>query len=179
MMKKEFLIPTTIILLTAVFGIISVVVFITNGKSAFWLSKKMKIGALLLTLSVTSCGRFKKPVVMCYAMPAPNSIYVNELEDDYRTIKISLDTSNILTGNIYVRTSDDFSFVIKDTLENYYQKDAILPLDGKFNDDSENFKIELDKNLKPGVYLIQIFDTKMNELDSAISIQQYDLEIKN
>ncbi len=70
MTKKEIILPITVLGLTLLFACICVAVFLTNGKSAKWVSRKMKIGGLLLSLTAivqTGCHRN----TLCYKFADP------------------------------------------------------------------------------------------------------------
>ncbi len=67
-MKKEILIPTLIILLGVIFVFINIMVFFTKGSSWF-VKKKLKVGALILTLT---------SIAACHTVPRPTCYYVAE-----------------------------------------------------------------------------------------------------
>jgi hypothetical protein len=75
-MKKEILIPVLLLLLGFVFIIINVIVYVSGGNS--WLiGKKLKIGALILSLTgIFSCGSPPKPT--CYELP-PLKKYIDSM----------------------------------------------------------------------------------------------------
>ncbi len=64
-MKKELYIPLIIVALTLVFGIICLMVYLSNG-NAYWIKKKLKIGALLLTFNGIVYGTYAQEAVSCY-----------------------------------------------------------------------------------------------------------------
>jgi|GEM_PF-3700084 len=68
-MKKELYIPLIILALTLVFGAICLMVFLSDG-NAYWIKKKLKIGALLLTFNGIVYGTNAQGV-SCYLAPAP------------------------------------------------------------------------------------------------------------
>jgi len=63
-MKKEILIPALLLLLGLLFIIINIIVYFTKGHP--WIvSKKLKVGALILTLTgIVACHTIPKPT--CY-----------------------------------------------------------------------------------------------------------------
>ncbi|OQY05310.1 MAG: hypothetical protein B6I20_01440 [Bacteroidetes bacterium 4572_117] len=153
MNKKETIIPITVAVLTVLFAIISLAVFFSKGKSGFWLSKKMKVGALLLTFSTVttySC-------VSCYDMPAPANRFIIENLDGYK-INLDLNIDNKINGTIEDRDGINFSFNITDTLRSdTLQIDNILPADGLFDSYVEDFTILVDENLQNGTYYLNLF----------------------
>jgi len=83
-MGNKILAIIAIVFVGIAFGLVAVVVFLTRGRSEFWVDKKLKVGGLLLTLSsiiggASGCGVFQptcydtarppdtgEPEVMCY-----------------------------------------------------------------------------------------------------------------
>ncbi|GEM_PF-3139931 len=55
-MKKENLIPFLLVVLGFSFAVISLIVFFTKGKSYYFIKKKLKIGALIITLTAVFNG---------------------------------------------------------------------------------------------------------------------------
>src|SRR5512137_794435 len=110
MTKKEYLVTIAIIALTAVFALVPVMVYLSNGKSKKWIARKMKIGGLLLTLTAVSCNSGRQAT--CYDTEALNFMSLkNAMENK---LEINLDTGNILLGHILGRRSNEFSFSIAD-----------------------------------------------------------------
>ncbi len=181
MNKNEILIPIFIVLLSVVFAMVSLVVILTSGKSKFWVSKKMKIGAVLLTLSaVVSCNNAGNGTVTCYDMPEPNNMWIENADYQTNTINLNLDTSNELSGSIFSRVADKYSFVIKDTIDNRLQIDNISALDGNFDGESEQFKINIDKKIPSGIYVLELYSFDKSEQDSNSYYQnQFNLNIIN
>jgi len=174
MNKKELFIPFLAIGLGLVFAFVSFAVIISNGKSKKWIARKMKIGGLLLTLTAASCNGGGE--VMCYETAEINSMWMNPTTQN--GIEIKLDTGNILNGSISTIEGKDFSFQVSDSSGTQFQKGNII-----FEKDSlsysENFKIELDKNLKPGKYLLKLYTAKPENQDTIEPNRDYGLIIKN
>ncbi len=73
MTKKEIILPITVLGLTLLFAGICVAVFLTNGKSAKWVSRKMKIGGLLLSLTaIVQTGCHRNTLCYKFADPIPS-----------------------------------------------------------------------------------------------------------
>ncbi|MDF1550453.1 MAG: hypothetical protein P1P88_21710 [Bacteroidales bacterium] len=176
MNKKEIVVPLLVIGLTILFAGICAAVFLSNGKSKKWISRKMKIGGLLLTLTAASCNGGGGEV-MCYETVATNSIWIEGTGQN--GIEIKLDTSNVLSGQISGLDGTDFSFKISDSENKPLQRGNLIPNDGKFDQFYEAFKIELDKNLQPGNYLLDIFAAKIAAQDTVLAQNHLNLSIKN
>ena len=175
MTKKELLTPILFAGIGLAFVFISLMVWFSNGKSAKWVARKMKVGALLLSLNATvSCEQF---VTTCYDMPAPpNTMQI--IESDGYMIEIQPDTGNVLNGYIYQRVGTDFSFAVIAENDVFAQKGTILAADGQFDYYQENFKIELDTSLIPGNFTLHLYDVKLQNQSDAVPKQQYQLLIK-
>ncbi len=174
MNKKETFVPFLVIGLSMLFAFISIAVFLTNGKSKKWIARKMKIGGLLLTLTAASCnwggGR-----VTCYDVAEINAMWINNTSAN--GIELNLDTGNVLNGTISSIQGKDFSFSVSDSLGRKYQKGSIL-FDSLTNF-TENFKIALDKSLKPGKYTIKLFTTSQAGQDTIQPKREFDLIVKS
>jgi hypothetical protein len=73
-MKKEILIPIILIVLGLIFILINAFIYFTKGNSWF-IKKKLKVGALILSLSgILACG--SPPKVSCYDQ-APSKEYTD------------------------------------------------------------------------------------------------------
>lgn len=175
MNKKEALIPISFILLSSLFIFISVMVFLTKGKSSKWIARKMKIGGILLTITAASCnGGNEEPT--CYVQVAPNSINLDIYAGD--TIAIDLDTNNILKGTIYEVNIEEFSFALINQNQEKVQTGMLNAEDGQFNSGNEDFSIELDKELAKDDYDLQFFETNIeNQKDNTFQ-NSYKIQIK-
>jgi len=157
---KNISTPLVIIGLSVAFAIVVVGVYMTRGKSKFWISKKMLLGSLLLSLTSIvnqSC------IVSCYDPASPNQIELDN-PDYSSTIVININENTKLTGTIYDRKSKEFSFNITDLLnKDTLQVGNIVPSDGKFDESTEAIYIQLDKNLPVNEYLLNLYDTRQTE----------------
>lgn len=177
-MKKEAIIPISVITLSIAFIFISLMVYFSRGKSKKWVARKMRIGGLLLTLTATASCNNGDGEVMCYSQVAPNSINLHAYTGD--TIKLNPDTNNILTGSIYEVNSSAFSYAILDTNNIKIQKGNILAKDSVFNNSaSEDFYFDIPKSIQPGLYFLEFFDVDTNEQDSAYYINRFQIKIEN
>ena len=98
------------------------------------------------------------------------------VEIDNLKDSINLNHSNLIEGKITYRSSDTYSFFLKnDNDTSVFQKDLLTPKDGKFNDSTEVFSLELDTNLIPGKYTLSFYDDDVDS--SKYSIADYHFEI--
>jgi hypothetical protein len=178
MIRKEILIPVAIISLTVVFASVSVFVFFSKGKSKFWISKKIKIGAVLLTLSAISVQPSCRPFVTCYDPVMPNQFVLDN--DSLNNINLDISETNKLTGIIYSREGTEFSYNISDTSStaNVLFKGEVFPTDGVFDSSQENFFVEIDTSINPGQYRISFFNKSVELQDEYSGWGIYLLNIK-
>ena len=172
--KKEISISFLVSGLTILFLLASFALFLSKGRSEFWTAKKMKLGALILTLTVTtqSCNPFRT----CYDPVPANFI---ELETDSDTINLN-DSSN-LSGVIHFRNSDKYSFKLQnDTAETVNQIEDIIPEDSVYDEETEVFTIQVDTSLKEGDYTLGFYDVKKeDQISSGYLINEYYFRILN
>ena len=174
MNKKEIIIPFLVIGLTVLFAAICLAVFLSNGKSKKWISRKMKIGGLLLSLTAISTG---SGCVSCYDQVRKDIISIDNM-DNYE-IKLNLDTGNVLTGIIQEITASSYSFSIEDSLYINKQSDKIIPVDGTIDNHEEEIKLVIDENLSAGNYLLKIFIGDISEQENNYPIERLNLSIVN
>jgi hypothetical protein len=157
-MKKEFYLSFFVFGLTILFSGICVAVYLSKGKSAFWISKKMKIGALILSFTVFSSGGCTP---MCYDSSEPTE-YINLDSIENNTLNIDLSTNNKVTGTISERISNEFSFALgnisSDTI--FYQSD-IFATDGEFDEITETFALTIPET-KNGDFILRFYNTNQN-----------------
>lgn len=175
MVKKSYVLPVVIIGLSIVFALISIGVYFTRGKSKFWISKKMLIGSFLLSLTAItnhSCTG------TCYEDEDPSNL-INLNGALYRnTIVIDLNQTTTITGWLYDRNDTDYSFMVTDTLNiDTVQVGDVKPIDGEFNEYSEDIMIELDSSLPTNMYYLQLYKGKTSSPNYPIA--SFTLDLRN
>jgi hypothetical protein len=93
MNKKEVLTPFILGLIALGFAYVCVMVFLLKGKSAKWISRKMKIGGLLLSFSaVVQSGCRTNQLCYKFADPIPD---IGDVE-----MKLTCVRNNLITGKL-------------------------------------------------------------------------------
>jgi hypothetical protein len=174
MNKKELITPFLVAALSLLFVAICFMVFISGGKSKKWVSRKIKIGGILLSLSAISSGT---GCISCYDAPSPD--YINFIGSDNYSVNIDLDTGNVLSGTIRYPDSKIFSFSISDTTAQQKQTGSLIPIDGAFGSPSETFRLEIDNNLQEGNYQLSIYSCVAEEQNTKHPLQNFTLSVKN
>ncbi len=160
MSKKEIVIPVIVVALSVAFAVISLAVILTKGKSKKWIKRKMKIGALLLTLNAFTPGSAQKIEVSCYDIAEENLMLLNEKKTE---LTFNAKSLKIVDAYVDFRTGNKYSFCLLDTENNKIQQGKIEAADGKFDKWKEDIEITLKSHLKAGRYFLFLFDVAVNE----------------
>jgi hypothetical protein len=175
MNKKEIIIPMAFIALSLLFIAVLVLVYFSNGKSKKLIGYKIKVGALLLSLSVASCNSGSRQVT-CYSEPAGNAMRL--FNTGSGKLEINIKNENIISGAVYYIAGKDFSYSLSDsTGKTLIKENLSFKNDLKTADDT--FHIKIDKNLKHGSYKIKLFDLKAENQDSTKFNAEYNILITN
>ena len=156
-MKKEIWIPLYLVGLSIAFITVSFLLFLTRGKHQGLLAKKLRLGALIISLTAAvSCSPFKPPPT-CYVPPSPYVTIENEVIDrstpDWEySIEVDISETNILKAKSMHSFGGKISFRITDKNGKVIQFSDAKPVDGEFNDHTEELELHLNKDLKPGEY---------------------------
>ncbi|MEJ2664676.1 MAG: hypothetical protein P8107_11635 [Spirochaetia bacterium] len=157
LLKKEFYL---FIILGIIFGIFSILVFITRGRVLFFIKNKLRTGALILSitsilglgLSAGSCM-----TVTCYSKPA-HDIEINTSENN--SISLSLSQNNIISGiiNNEINHNTNYYFKISDSKKIILQEGEVLILDGTLDEFYQKFKIIIDTAIPKGEYSLDFYE---------------------
>jgi hypothetical protein len=171
---KKVSLPIVLAILSAVFLAISFIVYLKGGNSAKWISRKMKIGGLMLSLTalLNACDPARTgalidndPPFTCYMIAMPidttNRIYVETDKDSI--IALNYPEEREIKGEIRYRTGNEYSYALYNTSDSIVDKENIRPNDGVFNSDTEDFRIKLSPNLEKGDYSIRFYNTNSND----------------
>ena len=186
-MNKEYLAPLAvfaILFVGAAFLIVSAAVALTNGKSAFFTSKKMKLGAILLTLnsimvggcflgSQPTCYDTADPQVTCYDVAASNVVMFNRDSLDNLLI------NNKITGMVENPSSEEYAYaIVKEHTKDTIQKGVFKLNPNDTLSYERTFSIDVDAKLTTGRYLIKVFNKvdDSNRYASPIESAQINIE---
>ncbi len=211
MQKNIIFISIAVALLSLIFIIISLLVIITRGNKPSFISKKLLIGGLILTLTAMfyACdsGNTKNTPnnINCYNISTNDSNSQNEIgnnasvneeneancnKQDYiclpaihnssdGSITVEMSVSNKLAGKIERRKSDKYSYCFRDIDNEIVSKDNIYPSDGKFNENFEDFEIEIDKNIASGDYIIFFYSVSLEDQTTENYTSSFPIKIFN
>ena len=166
-MKKEILISVYVGILSGLFLLVSLLLYLTGGKNQFLLGRKLKIGAVIITLTaLVGCSGVSEPVRTCYKVVAQDHVTVSFTYNDQDLIELKKGTTDIiLNGQIMRRTLKTFSFMVFDHDDKEILKGEIKPSDGQFDEETEDFIIKLPEDLKVGRYTLKLFRVSLKDLD--------------
>lgn len=183
-MNKDYLAPLAVFAIVFVgtaFLITSAIVAVTNGKSSFWTSKKMRLGGMLIMLNscivsgcISGCQATcydtanPDPQVTCYDVMATNVVNIDA--QDFEEGK-----SNVITGSISDPDFDEYSYL----LVNNKTKDTLLQGDFKLqpNDTTpyqRDFSVEINTKLSPGRYWFYV--CKKGQIDHQYDSHQINIQ---
>jgi hypothetical protein len=173
MNKKELFASFLVAALSLLFVAICFMVFVSGGKSKKWISRKMWIGGLLLSLTVvaqTGCRR-----TSCYMVSREFKIHAKRSKS--QEIIVKQVSSDLIKGKIRNVHSEKYSFVIQTSDSGKdLRKGNLIPVDGKFDHPDEFFEIKLEEKLDKGEYILTIYGHYSN--DESLSYPIESLKIK-
>jgi len=174
METKRILSPILLIGLFSAFAIVCLIVYLQRGKREKWISRKMKLGAAIITITGITTGC--PPIATCY-VPAYTDGFVFDQSDSSENYWIVADLPNdsILTGVVHSPTSDGYTFKINTFDSITVQEGDFVALDGDFDESVDSFRMQLDTKLEDGVYDLQINSADMPD---EYLIERRELKIK-
>ncbi len=177
-MERKLITASCLAGIALAFGVVSLLVVLSR-RHPFFVEKKLRLGALILTLSgvIAACGSGSpfSPQVMCYD-PIPEN-YITIDRYDYST-GLTISRTDTITGAIDSRRGTVFSFGITDTAGSFFCKDDLHPADGIFDESTEEFTIVLPESIIPGNYQLKIAPVPKDSIENAdYYLQSFDLTI--
>ncbi|HNQ69197.1 MAG TPA: hypothetical protein PKN32_12515 [Bacteroidales bacterium] len=156
-MKNLNIVPVSLIVLAIAFVVVSVMVYFTRGKNKYFLTKKLKIGAMIITLTAVTNG-CRVPVVTCYKPAPPPRIMSLQATESLDEIRISKD-EKLLNFDLEYIYSSDVCYTISQNEKIINKGDCEFVSDGE-----TDMVINMNENLLPGKYDLKIYQMKISEL---------------
>ncbi len=151
---KRVISPFIVIGLFVAFAVVIAIVYLQKGKKDKWITRKMKLGAAILTITSISTGC--PPQVMCYD-PAPQDwFHFDKIDYDENAIVADLPSDSILTGKVSFPNYKAYSFEIITTDSIPVTTGTVIADDGNYDTQEEYFKIQLDPKIATGSYYLNI-----------------------
>jgi hypothetical protein len=172
-MDRKLITPIVLGFLFAGFGLISFLVIISK-RHPWFVEKKLRLGALILTLSGAAIGC---TTITCYSPAPSNMIDVDNGILSRDTILIKNIGTDAITGKISNRSGDTFSYAVLDSSDQIITKANILPVDGSFDESSEEFSIKLNTTCSPGKYTLNFYEFPADSIENGYILRSYSLKI--
>jgi len=163
-MDRKIIAAISLGLLFIAFGLVSALVILTK-RNPYFVGKKLRLGALILSISGTSIGCF---TTTCYEPAPTNNFHIDQAIASSDSIVVHRAISDTITGTISERRGNTFSYAVLDSSDSTVVKGNIEPIDKNFDEDVEEFKIGLGVTILPGVYSLRFFNAPTD------SIQHFD-----
>jgi hypothetical protein len=176
MEQKRIISPLLLAGLFAAFAFVCLIVYFRKGKTEKWVARKMKLGATILAIAGITTGC--PPVITCYDPMPQNLFNFDKIDSSDYSVLADLPDDSIVTGKIYGRTYDKFSFEIFSADSKSIQKGDVLPSDGKFDQPDEDFRIIIDPKIDTGKYHLNILIPDPGNIENNFIISQNWLKIK-
>jgi len=174
MNKKDVLFPAVLVGASIIFIFVSMAVWLSKGQSKKWISRKIKIGAFILSLS--SMAACSQPQITCYDVAPLDNFQFKGTQNDI--VVVNPDSSTNINGQITGRQAKKFSFNITDEKNHILYKDNIFAKDNSYDSIVENFEFQINKNIPDGKYFLHLFSTEKENQDSIrFATQTQELKI--
>jgi hypothetical protein len=175
-MNRKIIAGVSLGLLFTAFGVVSLLVILTK-RHPYFVSKKLRLGAIILSLSGASVGCFP---ATCY-VPAPSNLFnVDQTISQTDSIVVSRAASDTITGQIRNRNGNTFSYAIVNSTDSIVLEDNILPVDGTFDEDVEEFKIGFGPAIPTGKYDLKFYTVSKDSIkNGAADVRSFSLTITN
>lgn len=174
-MNRKIVFGISLGLLFAAFGVISLLVIITR-RHPYFVGAKLRLGALILSLSsaVVGCNTTScySPVATCYDAVMTNEFDIDQMDLQTSSIIINKAITDTITGKVYDREGNTFTYTISDSSDSIILKGNILPADGAFDDSTETFKIGFGHAIPSGQYNLRFYAEPVDSIRNNAAYRQ-------
>jgi|WetSurMetagenome_2_1015567.scaffolds.fasta_scaffold377865_2 hypothetical protein len=176
MEQKRIISPLLLAGLFTAFAFVCLIVYFRKGKTEKWVARKMKLGATILAVAGITTGC--PPVITCYVPVAENIFNFDKIDSSDYSVLADLPVDSIVTGKVYGRTYNQFSFEIVSADSTSVQEGNLLPTDGIFDQAEEGFSIILNSKIDTGKYHLNILVPDPINRENNFIVSQNWLKIK-
>jgi len=178
-MKNQYLALTG---LFVAFGALCFLLWLTRGRNAWLLRHKLKVGAMILSLSSLAISGCKSPTeVTCY-VPAPQDEFImNGPFNEQQSLLLLLSEGHRLSGSLRGSTLEAYSYTLVDMMFVEVGRGALHAVDGAFDENEEPFFLDLDESIPAGFYELRFHVESLDELgeDPGNGWDRFPLEIRD
>lgn len=149
----------------------SALLWLHGGRHQKLLARKMKLGALLLSLNATTIGMSSCITTSCYDPPAENDIFLHNEQINPET--------DSLKCFVFGPFAENYSYQLTDNSGLEILKGALLSDDGIFDDSQETVTIDLPDTLAnyPGTYKLNVYQCSIAEQSTGTYWRQLFFDI--
>jgi hypothetical protein len=176
MEHKRIITPLVLAALFVAFAIVSFIVWLRKRKPERWISRKMKLGAAIITLTTISTGC--PPEITCYDPVAENLFVFDSMDQNNYLVLSDLPEDSVITGKIYEPTFDHYRFEIETLDSQLIEQGPITPFDGAFDLSVEDFKLVINSLIDTGNYRMSIFSSSRGNNENSFKVFQVGLRVK-
>lgn len=177
MEQRECPIILLIALLSLAFALVSALLWLSGGRSFTLLARKMKLGAMLLTLTAAvSCQpKHNKPQAMCY-----DTETVSASEDAPLSLDNQVNDTTVLVSDSVTEFSGYYATSPAPLRYHIYRDDEQLLYSGTVNvlKNSWTFKFSLMSPLPEGHYRLYFYGDSVEQADTVNFSQKFHLDVK-
>ncbi len=164
-MKKELYLPLVLIGLSAAFIVVSFLIWITRGNDSL-LKKKLRIGALILSLTGTAIGCESRTCYVPLYDAGQNQLVLSGVIYPDGTFVMNLAFGNRIEGTILYPTIDEYTFQILNDDGSRIDRGPMVIQDGEFDEDLEEFTISIREDIPTGIYNLNFYMASEADLDN-------------
>jgi|WetSurMetagenome_2_1015567.scaffolds.fasta_scaffold862398_1 hypothetical protein len=184
MIRKEMLLPAWVFILMIVFAALCLLVWLSRGKNPLVLKQKMRVGAMILSLTATASGCI--PIRTCYK-PAPPKNVINFNKGGEVNLKtargkskqdeVVANKNSILKGRLSYMREKNFSYAITDGHGNELRRNNLALLETAARNEN-SFEIDLI-NIAKGTYRLNFYRTTQDAIGQEALERTFKLKIRD
>lgn len=156
-MKNIQFLSISLIIVSVAFVFISFLVVLTRGKNKYLISKKLRIGAIIISMTCLANGC--KPFVTCYEPAMDPVLNCTDSVNSDGVIVVNKDDSEIDFTCMYMYY-EYVSYVISKDSQTLFSGDCIKTS----TDTSQNLKVPFPRQMDTGIYKLQLYYLKASAL---------------
>ena len=170
-MKNAHILSFSLIAVSATFVIISVLVALTGGKNKYLLSKKLRLGAIIIGMTCLANGC--RPFVSCYEVAVEPVMNCIDSVNNDGVIVVNKDDSEIEFNCMYLYY-ESVSFILSSNAQTIFSGDCI-----KTNSDtSQNLKVPIPRQMDAGNFKLQFYFVKASDIgENSSPFSVYDVKV--
>jgi len=156
-MKSIQFLSISLLIASAVFILISVLVAITGGRNKYLISKKLRLGAMIIGMTCLANGC--KPFVTCYEVAVDPVMNCIDSVNNDGVIVVNRDDSEIEFNCMYLYY-ESVSYILSSNAQTIFSGDCIKT----DSDTSQNLKVPIPRQMDAGNYELKLYYFKASSI---------------